>query len=188
MVKRVFAIVVILILIATNSCLGKDKCTKPTEFMPRLCPITFPKITTVHIEKNAARSSVYDREQRYDCTDFIFTEEKVRQYLSLAMTTDRQSASNVLDWSPCYTSGGLTFENGRTAHWNINQGQAGTISTNGWEDNEGGDLIYLYCPKCNFEPFTDESELDGLDVIIEHNPNNISSSHAADVSLAIQAR
>jgi hypothetical protein len=158
MVKRIVAIVVILISIAANSCLGEDKCTKPTEFMPRLCPITFPKIIKVRIEKNAARSSVYDIEQRYSCSDFIFTEEKVRQYLSLVMTTDRQSASNVLDWSPCYASGNLTFENGRTAHWNINQGQAGTISTNGWEDSESGDVIYLYCPKCKFKPLVDTSD------------------------------
>ena len=162
MVKKLFTLAAVLLVITVIPCLGEDKCTKPTEFTPRLCPIKFAKIKTIRIEENGARS-FKDYEPILDCSIFIFTEEKVRQYFSMAMTTDRMSSSNVLSWSPCYVSGTLTFENGRTASWSINQGKGARITENGWEDNKSEDLIYLYCPKCNFEPFTDESEYENDD-------------------------
>ena len=159
MVKKIFAIAVIFISIVTNSCLGEDKCTKSTEFMPKLCPIKFPKIKTIHIDENGARSPNFSPEINIDCSSaFKLTEKQVRQYFSLVMTTSRHEAVKVLDWLPCHVRGRLTFENGRTASWYINHGQAGTISENGWEENENGELIYLYCPKCKFKPFMDTSD------------------------------
>lgn len=155
MVKRLFAIIAVILFVMTvNPCFGKDKCTKPTEFMPSLCPIKFPRIKTIRIEENGARSPK-SNDTILDCSVFKFTEKKVRRYISLAMTTSEQEAMEVLDWSPCYASGTLTFVNGKTANWYINQGKGGMIY--GWEDINK-DSISLYCPKCKFKPFTDESE------------------------------
>ena len=154
MVGRLFAVAIILFAITVVLCFGEDR----SESKSSRCPIKLPKIKTVLIEENGARSPNYSPEINVDCLSvFKLTEKDVRRYLSLAMAIDNDDSTYDLDWSPCYASGKLIFENGKTARWDINQFMAGSISidNNGW--------IQLYCPKCNFEPFTDEPEIEDDD-------------------------
>ena len=160
MVKRLLAATVVLILTA-GPCFGKDKCTEPTEFKPSLCPIKFPAIKKVYIEASGAKSPE-SKDKVIDCSEFKLTEKKVKAYFSLAMKTEKYSALEKLDWSPCYANGTLTFSNGKTVHWEINQGQAGMISINGWDDKDDKNWTFLYCPKCKFKPFVDTSDDRGL--------------------------
>ena len=151
MVKRVFAIVATLFVIMVIPCFGEDECTKPTEYKPPLCPIRFPKIEKVIIEKNGAKSTL-EKDPKVDCSSFKLTKKMVQQFFALAMKTDEHATNTILDWSPCYARGILTFADGKTGNWRITQFQAGSISI----DNE--ERIYLYCSKCKFKPFIDTSD------------------------------
>jgi hypothetical protein len=131
---------------AGSVCFGNDDCTTATELQPRLCPVKLPGISTVRIEENGAKSPAAD-DKATDCSGFRVTAKGVRRFLRRAWEANESDAHHTLDWSPCYASGTLTFEDGRTAHWSISQFRTGSLSI------EGEKRVFLYCPRCKYQPF-----------------------------------
>lgn len=125
---------------------ARELCTKGSEFEPPLCPVSMPKIRSVSIEENGAKATASQGES-VDCSVFKLSKKQVRRYLSRAKQTNESDAHHTLDWSPCYASGTLKFDNGQTAHWSINQLRTGSLSM------EGKNKMLLYCPTCDFMPF-----------------------------------
>jgi hypothetical protein len=58
----------------------------------------------------------------------------------------------MLDWSPCYASGEVTFKNGLTGIWAIQQYRAGSLKLS------NGRTYYLYCPQCQAKAFPAAAE------------------------------
>ena len=145
MVKRTWIFFAFLAL--TGACFSKEICTTATEYRPILCRMQFPKISAIEIEENAARSEAADRTT--DCSRFKIAAVGVRRYFSKAMRLKNpEDAHHTLDWLPCHASGTLRFADGKTARWDINQGQTGSVVT------EGQNELFLYCPDCKFRPFS----------------------------------
>jgi hypothetical protein len=134
------------LLIATNTPFANDKCTEGSEFEPALCPIRLPEITAIQIQENGAKAAA-SQDQNVDCSDFKLDAKQVQRFFSLATEADERDAHYTLDWSPCYASGTLTFADGKTAHWSINQFRTGTLAI------DDVTRMFLYCPKCDFKPF-----------------------------------
>lgn len=126
-------------------CFASDGCTTATEFQPRLCPANLPRISAIVINENAIKSPV--AEPGTDCSSFKLTEQAARRFFSWAWEANESDAHHTLDWSPCYASGVLTFQDGKTARWSISQFRTGSL----WLDDER--KVFLYCPGCRFTPF-----------------------------------
>jgi hypothetical protein len=58
----------------------------------------------------------------------------------------------MLDWSPCYASGEITFKNGIRGTWAIQQYRAGSLKLS------NGRTFYLYCPQCQAKVFPSAGE------------------------------
>ena len=132
-------------LLAPLFCLAGDGCTTASEFQPRLCPVKLPPIATIVINENAMKSPL--AEPGIDCSNFKLTNKTIRRFFSRAWEANESDAHHTLDWSPCYASGVLTFQDGQTARWSISQFRTGSL----WLDEEH--KIFLYCPRCRFKPF-----------------------------------
>ena len=126
--------------------LSAGQCTKGTEFEPPLCPTHFPAIVGLSIERTAGMRYHEEGGPR-TCRDFRPSAAQVRRFLSTAGTTDAESADATLDRSPCYASGRVTFSNGRSARWTIEQYGVGTL------DWPSGKQVLLYCDRCRQPPF-----------------------------------
>jgi hypothetical protein len=144
MVSKLIALTALLFL-ATKS-FASGGCTKASEYEPALCPLLLPKIASVHIEENGAKA-ISSQDPDVDCSPFKLDITRVRKFLSLAKEANESDAHHTLDWSPCYSSGTLTFTSGKTAHWSINQLRTGSLTI------DGGARVFLYCPTCAFKPF-----------------------------------
>lgn len=123
-------------------------CTKGSEYEPSLCPLKIPKISSITILENAAKSPL-EKDDSITCADFSIKEADVRRYLSKAKVTNDQDAHEKLDWSPCYASGKVTFKDGQTGEWYFNQLRSGSLVF------YSGKKLTLYCPKCTFKPFVE---------------------------------
>jgi hypothetical protein len=125
---------------------GNDKCTKGSEFEPRLCPLPLEKISTIQIEENGAKSEL-EKDATIDCSGFKLDNRKVRKFLSRAkVVKDKQEVHYKLNWSPCSSSGTLKFVSGKNAQWSISQ------FGSGWLRIEANDDLTLYCRTCHFKP------------------------------------
>jgi len=144
MVSKLIGLTALLVL-ATKT-LASGGCTKGSEYEPPLCPLLLPKIASVHIEENGAKA-VSSQDSDVDCSTFKLDVKSVRRFLSRAKQANESDAHHTLDWSPCYSSGTLTFTSGKTAHWSINQLRTGSLAI------DGGPRVFLYCPTCAFNPF-----------------------------------
>lgn len=125
---------------------GTVGCTHGTEYEPALCPIRLDKISTITVEENGAKA-VASQDPAIDCSGFRVDAKKVRRFLARAKEANESDAHHTLDWSPCYASGTLTFVNGKTAHWSLNQLRTGGLVI------DGENRMFLYCPTCDFKPF-----------------------------------
>ncbi|MBZ2206463.1 hypothetical protein [Massilia soli] len=98
---------------------------------PRLPAVKSVEIKAVAAPPRAARESV---EQ---CGRFVLSKAEVRAYLRKAREVTRHDYLHMLDWSPCYVSGNVTFAGGVTGVWGINHLRAGSLTL------RNGRIIYL---------------------------------------------
>lgn len=148
MVKPILcALILALLALSAVDCRAQTVCSKASEFQPELCPIKLPRITSVAITENGARSSP-TAEPNLDCTRFKLKSTQVRQYFSRArQLKDPKDSHHTLDWLPCYASGTLRLADGKTATWVIEQSQTARLTLSDAPE------ISLYCPRCKFTPF-----------------------------------
>ena len=144
MVNRFLAAFFLFVTAGTS--FATDHCTKGSEFEPPLCPLILPKISKVTIVENAAKSPA-EQDNSVTCTSFSVKESQVRRYFSKAKVTNESDAHHTLDWSPCYASGKIFFNDGTTGDWSVNQFRGGSLVIG------DGKKMILYCPQCKFRPF-----------------------------------
>lgn len=144
MVGRLWAAV--LCCVCAGASCAADRCTKGSEFEPPLCPLHLQKISSVTIVENAAKAPV-EPDKSVACDRFLLEEQHVRRYFAKARSTSGNDAHHTLDWSPCYASGKITFSDGRSAEWTMDQLRQGSLVM------DDGKKTVLYCPDCKFKPF-----------------------------------
>lgn len=103
-------------------------------------------VASVTIENSGATSPAA-KEPAGECASFKLSNKEIRQYLGKASEVAEHDYLHMLDWSPCYNSGKVTFKNGQTGTWEIQQYRAGTLKLN------DGKTVYLYCPRCKAKGF-----------------------------------
>lgn len=118
---------------------GSD--TEPAMRNAHLAPVT-----RVAIETSGATSAAA-KEPDEQCASFKLSNKEIRQFLGKASEVAEHDYLHMLDWSPCYTSGTVTFKNGETGTWEIQQYRAATLKLN------SGKTVYLYCPRCKAKGF-----------------------------------
>jgi len=136
----------LVLLLAVQGAWATGGCTAGSEFEPPLCPLELPPIQKVKVVRNAVKSEA-ETNPAVRCGAFRLTPALVRRYLSQAKTTTANAAHHTLDWSPCYATGRLTFADGRSAEWSIDNLRSGSLTI------EGAEPVTLYCPACGFKPF-----------------------------------
>lgn len=134
------------LLLLTTGCSSESDCTKGSEFEPPLCPSEFTKVAVIKIHKNAATHPV-EKSSETNCNNFILKNDSIKRYFELAKVTNENDAHHTLDWSPCFASGEIEFQNGKKASWEINQSRLGQLTF------ANGKKEILYCADCKFLPF-----------------------------------
>ena len=125
-------------------------CTQATEDMPALCPAALPAIRKVVVERNG-QTAWKETNPPTSCRHFTLTPHQVCAYFAQARLTDHRSVHYTLPESPCYASGKITFADGRTGQWTIEQFAIATLTFNGGDTSH--EPITLYCPTCTKPPF-----------------------------------
>jgi hypothetical protein len=105
-----------------------------------------PPIAAVMI-RNSGVGSQASGEAVAQCADFKLSDHEIRAYISKAAEVAEHDYFHMLDWSPCYASGEVTFKNGITGIWTIQQYRAGSLKLS------NGKTLYLYCPRCRAKAF-----------------------------------
>ncbi|MDQ2777996.1 MAG: hypothetical protein M3Y32_00395 [Pseudomonadota bacterium] len=142
------AALLLMALSATSACTApKAGCSVPTELEPGLCDARLPPVRSVAIEKNGALQEGI-KNYEYDCSVFVLDEKAVRRYFARTRRVDGPNPNHDVAWSACHASGTLRFSDGRRADWLIEQSSVARL----WI--AGADAIVLYCPDCDFAPFT----------------------------------
>ena len=138
---NIFLLIAIGVMLSSNA--AQADGVEPDMRDPKL-----PPIKSISIRENAARSPAASGSEE-QCGGFVLTIGEVKDYLLAAREVTQDDYLHMLDWSPCYASGDVLFENGMTGVWGIQQLRAGSLSLS------SGRKIYLYCPHCrsrSFEP------------------------------------
>jgi hypothetical protein len=105
-----------------------------------------PSIATVTIQSSGATSPAAG-EPTEQCANFKLSNKEIRAYIGKAAEVAEHDYLHMLDWSPCYASGDVTFKNGVKGTWTIQQYRAGTLKLS------NGRTVYLYCPRCKAKGF-----------------------------------
>ncbi|HWW72594.1 MAG TPA: hypothetical protein VN089_21845 [Duganella sp.] len=113
---------------------------------PKMRDTHLPPITTLTIQSSGATSPA-SGEPAAQCADFKLSYQEIREYIGKAAEVAEHDYLHMLDWSPCYTSGEVTFKNGVTGIWSIQQYRAGSLKLS------NGRTLYLYCPQCQGAAF-----------------------------------
>lgn len=113
---------------------------------PKMRKTHLPPISTVTI-RNSGATSPTSGEPTEQCADFKPSYQEIREYIGKAVEVAEHDYFHMLDWSPCYASGEVTFENGVTGIWAIQQYRAGSLKLS------NGRTLYLYCPRCQAKAF-----------------------------------
>lgn len=142
--------VTIFVLIAIGSMVASNGA-RADGIEPNMRDPKLPAIISIAIKENAARSPAA-RESDEQCGQFVLTKAEVRRYLSAAREVTQDDYLHMLDWSPCYASGDVTFVDGVTGVWGIQQLRGGSLTL------RNGRTIYLYCPKCMARAFEGHQE------------------------------
>lgn len=132
--------------LVANASYAANHCIEGTDIKPRLCAFILPKITSITITENAAKSSA-ETDATVSCSSFRINQAKVRRYFRKTKLTTQSEAHSTLNWSPCYATGKMTFNDGRSADWMLDQFRSGAIIIKGEEKQ------VVYCPQCKFSPF-----------------------------------
>ena len=136
--------VVTLFILATASALLA--MADGTDIEPQMRNPHLPPITTLTIQRSGATSQT-SGEPAEQCADFKLNSHEIRAYIGKAYEVAEHDYLHMLDWSPCYTSGKVTFKNGVTGIWSIQQFRAGSLKLS------NGRTLYLYCPRCQGAAF-----------------------------------
>lgn len=118
---------------------------------PKMRQTHLPPISSVTIRNNGATSPA-SGELVQQCTDFKLSYHEVREYIGKAAEVAEHDYFHMLDWSPCYANGEVTFKNGLTGTWGIQQYRAGSLKLS------NGRTLYLYCPQCQAKVFPSADE------------------------------
>lgn len=103
-----------------------------------------PSITTLTIQKHGAPSALDEQAQ---CAGFKLSNQEIHEYIGKAGEVAKHDYLHMLEWSPCYTSGKVTFKNRVTGTWSIQKYRAGLLELS------NGRTLYLYCPQCQAKAF-----------------------------------
>lgn len=117
---------------------------------PKMRNAHLPSITTLTIENSGATApapSTASSEPTEQCADFKLSYPEIRKYIGKAGQVTEHDYFHMLDWSPCYTNGKVTFKNGVTGTWSIQQYRSGLLKLS------NGRTVYLYCPQCQAKAF-----------------------------------
>jgi hypothetical protein len=121
------------------------------EFEPEMHRTRLPPVKSIAIRRNGARS-IAALDLPDQCGGFVMSKHEVSEYLRRAGEVAQHDYYHLLNWSPCYASGDVTFENGLSGTWGIQQLRAGSLKLS------NGRTLYLYCPKCRAKAFLPEEE------------------------------
>lgn len=113
---------------------------------PKMRKTHLPPISTVTI-RNSGATSPSSREPAEQCANFRLSYQEIREYLNSAAEVIEHDYFHMLDWSPCYASGDVVFQDGVTGSWSIQQYRAGSLRLS------NGRILYLYCPQCQAKAF-----------------------------------
>jgi hypothetical protein len=113
---------------------------------PKMNNTHLPTVTAVII-KNSGVTSPASHESAKECKSFKLSSQEIREYIGKAGEVSEGDYHHMLDWSPCSTSGEVTFKNGVTGTWTIQQYRAGILKLS------SGKTMYLYCPRCHAKGF-----------------------------------
>jgi hypothetical protein len=121
---------------------------------PILRKTHLPPIATVTIRNSGATSpaSAVPAEQ---CADLKLSYQEIREYIDKAAEVAEHDYFHMLDWSPCYASGEVTFKNGVAGIWAIQQYRAGSLKL-----NDAGPYICI-ARNAKLEPFRLRIEIAG---------------------------
>lgn len=128
--------------VATDDGSGTEPKTRQTHL---------PPISAVTIRNSGATSPASSNPVE-QCADFKLSYQEVREYIGKAAEVAEHDYFHMLDWSPCYASGEITFKNGVTGIWAIQQYRAGSLKLS------NGRTLYLYCPQCKAKAFPSADE------------------------------
>lgn len=130
-------------LIAVTLLLSLAGTTEPAQadVVPKMRDPKLPAVLTVTINENGATSPAAGSSNE-GCGSFILRERDVLEYLHKAKAVTQHDYFHMLDWSPCYASGIVTFKNGATGTWGIQQFRSGSLRLS------TGKQYFLYCPTC----------------------------------------
>lgn len=109
-----------------------------------------PAIRSLVIERRGATFQA-EKEPHPECAAFILSKSEVRAYFRQSGQVSTGEA-HLLDWSPCYTGGRLSFVNGKRGTWTIQQLRMGSVRM------DDGRIIQLYCPSCRSKAYATEPE------------------------------
>jgi hypothetical protein len=118
---------------------------------PKMRKAHLPPITKVTV-RNSGATSPASGEPAEQCADFKLSYHEIREYIGKAAEVAEHDYFHMLDWSPCYASGEVTFKNGLTGIWAIQQYRAGSLKLS------NGRTYYLYCPQCQARAFPAAAE------------------------------
>lgn len=118
---------------------------------PKMRKTHLPPISTVTIRNNGATSPA-SGERAEQCASFKLSSQEIGEYIGQAAEVAEHDYFHMLDWSPCYASGDVTFKNGVTGTWAIQQYRSGSLKLS------SGRTFYLYCPRCHAKAFPPADE------------------------------
>lgn len=114
---------------------------------PKMRKTHLPSVSAVTIQNNGATSPASSQPST-QCAGFKLSKQEIREFLGKAAEVAEHDYFHMLDWSPCYANGEVTFKNGVTGIWAIQQYRAGSLKLS------NGQTFYLYCPRCRAKAFT----------------------------------
>jgi hypothetical protein len=136
-----------LILAAGMMLAAPDTCADECE--PEMHRSKLPPVKSITIREIGVRSSAA-LDSPEQCGKFVLSRREVTEFVSQAGEVAEPDYHHLLDWSPCFVTGDVTFKNGLTGRWGIHQLKAGTLTLS------NGRKLYMYCPKCRAKAFLPE--------------------------------
>lgn len=137
----VIASLIFAVAASTIAATGDGSGTEPKMRKTHLSPIS-----TVTIRTSGA-TAPSSREPAEQCANFRLSYQEIREYINRAAEVTEHDYFHMLDWSPCYVSGDIAFQDGVTGSWSIQQYRAGSLRLS------NGKTLYLYCPQCQAKAF-----------------------------------
>lgn len=148
LLKRSKAVALLILAMITSTSQANDG---GAGIEPKTRATHLPAITALTLSNNGVTSPA-SGEPVAQCATFKLSDQEVRDYIGKAAAVTEQDYFHMLDWSPCYASGTVTFKNGVTGDWSIQQYRAGSLVLN------NGQTLYLYCPECQANAFQASDE------------------------------